>query len=183
MESTTGQSEFWYALHVKARFEKAVARNLEAKGYDQFLPLARHRRRWSDRVKEITTPLFPGYVFCRFDPVHRLPILKIPGVGAVVGSGTTFLPVEEHELANIRTLLESGIHCQPWPFVKVGETVSVERGSLAGIEGIVTKVKNEYRLVISVSLLQRSVAVEIDRDDVRPVANPRPARKAPPVIR
>lgn len=170
MESTTGHDEYWYALHVKARFEKSVARNLQAKGYDEFLPLVRHRRRWSDRIKEITTPLFPGYVFCRFNPSDRLPILKIPGVTAVAGAGGTPLPVDVDELDNVRTLLDSGLHCQPWPFVTVGETVSVERGSLSGLEGIVTKVKNEYRLVISVSLLQRSVAVEIDRDDVRPVA-------------
>jgi transcription antitermination factor NusG len=177
MPDTNGNPA-WFALTVKPRHEKAAATYLDRKGLEAYLPTYRAKRRWSDRVKEITTPLFPGYVFCRFDPVHRLPILKIPGVGAVVGSGSTFHPVEERELANIRTLLASGMHCQPWPFVKVGETVSVERGPLAGVEGIVTRVKNEYRLVISVSLLQRSVVVEIDRDDVRPVANP--ARRVPP---
>jgi transcription antitermination factor NusG len=182
MESTTDHGKRWYALRVKSRFEKTVSRNLKAKGYEEFLPLALHRRRWSDRVKEISTALFPGYVFCRFDPVNRLPILQIPGVTAVAGPGKTFMPVDDRELDNVRALLKSGIHCQPWPFVTIGETVSVERGSLSGLEGIVTKVKNEFRLVISVSLLQRSVAVEIDRDDVRPVANPRKGIEATRVL-
>ena len=154
----------WYALRVRPRFEKVVSRNLQSKGYEEFLPLFKRSSRWSDRVKEIELPLFPGYVFCKFDVRHRLPILVIPGVTAVVQLGKTPIPVEEHEITNLRSVVSSGAHCEPWPFPERGQRVRVEYGSLAGTEGIVLAVKNTYRLVISVNLLQRSVAVEIDRD-------------------
>src|SRR5215470_7185724 len=98
----------WYALHVRTRFEKVVARNLRGKGYEEFLPLYRRTNRWSDRVKEIELPLFPGYVFCRFNAQDRLPVLTVPGVNAVVGVGKHLLPIEESELNAIRAVLKSG---------------------------------------------------------------------------
>ena len=159
----------WYAVHVRTRFEKVVARNLRNKGYDEFLPLYRRANRWSDRIKEIELPLFPGYVFCRFNPLDRLPILTVPGVNAVVGFGKNFLPVDESELNAIRAVLKSGNYCEPWPFLQVGQRVEVEYGPLAGTEGLVVMFKNAYRLVISVNMLQRSVAVEIDRDCLKPI--------------
>jgi transcription antitermination factor NusG len=160
---------FWYALHVRTRFEKAVARNLRGKGFEEFLPLYRRANRWSDRIKQIDLPLFPGYVFSRFDPVKRLPILTIPGVKAVVGFGKNIIPVEESELNAIRAVLKSGTYCEPWPFLQVGQRVRVEYGALAGTEGIVLMFKNTYRLVISITMLQRAVAVEIDRDCLTPL--------------
>jgi transcription antitermination factor NusG len=163
------EGTLWYALHVRTRFEKVVARNLRGKGYQEFLPLYRRTNRWSDRVKEIELPLFPGYVFCRFNPLDRLPILTVPGVNAIVGIGKNLLPVEESELNAIRNVLKSGTFCEPWPFLEVGQRVRVEYGPLAGTEGLVMMVKNTYRLVISVNMLQRSVAVEIDRDCLQPV--------------
>jgi transcription antitermination factor NusG len=169
MESNRLSKQRWYALQVKPRFEKVVARNLRAKGFEDFLPLYRRRRQWSDRVKEIELPLFPGYVFCQFDIDDRLPVLLIPGVTSIVGFGKAPTPVEDHEVGNLRSILESGVQFQPWPFVSVGQTVSIEHGALEGLEGIVSTVKNEYRLIVSVALLQRSVAVEIDRGWVKPV--------------
>jgi transcription antitermination factor NusG len=163
------EGTFWYALHVRTRFEKVVARNLRGKGYEEFLPLYSRTSRWSDRVKEIELPLFPGYVFCRFNPNDRLPILTIPGVNAVVGIGKNLMPVEESELDAVRTVLKSDAYCEPWPYLQVGQQVQVEYGPLAGTQGIVTMVKNSYRLVVSVNMLQRSVAVEIDRDCLKPV--------------
>jgi len=160
----------WYALNVRTRFEKVVARNLRGKGYEEFLPTYTRSSRWSDRVKQIELPLFPGYVFCRFNPHDRLPILTIPGVNAVVGFGKTFMPVQESELHSVRAVVQSGVFCEPWPYVEVGQRVVVERGPLAGTEGLVTMVKNTYRLVISVNMLQRSVAVEIDRDCLKPLS-------------
>ena len=159
----------WYALHVRTRFEKVVARNLKGKGYEEFLPSYRRTNRWSDRTKQIELPLFPGYVFCRFNPSHRLPILTTPGVNAIVGMGKTILPVEERELENIRSVLKSDFCCEPWSYIEVGQRVRVEYGPLAGTEGIVTMLKNTCRLVISINLLQRSVAVEIDRDCLKPI--------------
>jgi transcription antitermination factor NusG len=168
------EGKLWYALHVRTRFEKVVARNLQGKGYEEFLPLYRRTSQWSDRKKEIELPLFPGYVFCRFNPLHRMPILTIPGVNAIVGVGKTLMPVEERELNDIRAVLNSDSMCEPWPFLEVGQRVSVTRGPLEGTQGIVTVLKNKCRLVISVNLLQRSVAVEIDRDCLDPVTTPAP---------
>lgn len=165
------EGKLWYALHVRTRFEKVVARNLQGKGYEEFLPLYRRTSQWSDRKKEIELPLFPGYVFCRFNALQRMPILTIPGVNAVVGIGKTLMPVEERELNAIRAVLQSDTYCEPWPFLEVGQRVSVTRGPLEGTEGIVTMLKNKCRLVISVNLLQRSVAAEIDRDCLKPISD------------
>jgi len=162
----------WYALHVRTRFEKVVARNLQGKGYEEFLPLYRRTSNWSDRKKVIELPLFPGYVFCRFDAKQRLPILTIPGVNSIVGIGKTLMPVEEREINDIRAVLNSESQCEPWPFLQVGQRVQVEHGPLTGTQGIVTMVKNTCRLVISVNLLQRSVAVEIDRGSLKPISEP-----------
>ena len=160
----------WYALHVRTRFEKVVARNLQSKGFEEFLPLYRRTSNWSDRKKVIELPLFPGYVFCRFNVQNRLPILTIPGVNAIVGIGKTLMPVEEREINDIRAVLDSNSRFEPWPFLQIGQRVCVEYGPLAGTQGIVTMLKNQCRLVISVNLLQRSVAVEIDRDCLKPIS-------------
>jgi len=164
------EGTLWYALHVRTRFEKVVSQNLRGKGYDEFLPLYRRVSRWSDRKKEIELPLFPGYVFCRFNPLRRLPILTIPGVNSIVGIGKNLMPVEERELQDIRAVLKSNAYCEPWPFLEIGQRVRVEEGPLAGTEGIVAMLKNSCRLVISVNLLQRSVAVEIDRVCLKPIS-------------
>jgi len=155
----------WYALYVRTRFEKIIAQNLRFKGFEEFLPMYRRAVRSSaDRAREIELPLFPGYLFCRFNALDRLPILVIPGVKAVVGTSKDLLPVDESELQAIRAVLNSKAFCEPWPYLEVGQRVIVDRGPLAGTEGIVQNLKNKARLVISVSMLQRSVAVEIDRD-------------------
>jgi transcription antitermination factor NusG len=168
----------WYALHVRTRFEKVVARNLQGKGYEEFLPLFRRISKWSDRKKVIELPLFPGYVFCRFNAKNRLPVLTIPGVNAIVGIGKTLMPVEEREINDIRVLLDSNSRFEPWPFLQLGQRVCVESGPLAGTQGIVTMVKNECRLIISVNLLQRSVAVEIDRECLKPLPEAQVAYQA-----
>jgi transcription antitermination factor NusG len=114
-------------------------------------------------------PLFPGYVFCRLQPSSRLPVLTTPGVVSIIGSGKTPQPVEPEELAAIQSLVRSGMPAIPWPFLKAGERVRIEHGALVGIEGILTAVKKESRVVLSVTLLQRSVAVEVDRNFIRPI--------------
>jgi transcription antitermination factor NusG len=160
----------WYALQVRPRFEKAIARNLHGKGYEEFLPLYSRRSNWSDRVKTVELPLFPGYVFCKFNITNRLPILMIPGVNSVVGIGKSPIPVAERELDDIRLVLTSGSQCEPWPSLGIGQAVQVECGALAGMKGTVEAHKSGYRLVISVNLLQRSVAVEIDAECLTPIA-------------
>jgi transcription antitermination factor NusG len=146
-----------------------VAASLRSKGFEELLPLYRSRNRWSDRVKDVDLPLFPGYVFCRLQPSSRLPVLTTPGVVSIIGSGKTPQPVEPEELAAIQSLVRSGMPAIPWPFLKAGERVRIEHGALVGIEGILTAVKKESRVVLSVTLLQRSVAVEVDRNFIRPI--------------
>ncbi len=160
----------WFAVGTKRNREKHVSEILAGKGYEYFLPLYRSRRKWSDRYKEIELPLFPGYVFCRFDPSRRLPILTTPGVVLVVGNGRTPLPVAESEIEALRAVVRSDLSVQPWPYLEVGQRVIIEEGSLAGLEGILTEVRKTWRLVVSVEILQRSVAVEVDRSWVRPIA-------------
>jgi transcription antitermination factor NusG len=160
----------WYALWVKSRYENTVASHLQARGYESFLPLYKCQRRWSDRFKEIELPLFPGYVFCQFNPLNRLPILSIPGVVHVVGVGRTPVPINESEIAVIQAAVKSGLPSQPWPFLQVGHKVRIEYGPLCGLEGILLDFRGRQRLVISVTLLQRSVAVQVDGAWVRPMS-------------
>ena len=152
----------WFALQVRAQQEKSVADRLSGAGYELFLPLYKCRRRWSDRIKEFALPLFPGYLFCRFNLLDRLPILKTPGVIQIVGSNRVPTPVDEAEISAVQTLVASDLPNQPWPFLAVGDRIRIESGPLRGLEGILTACKGSHRLVVSVTLLQRSVAVEID---------------------
>jgi transcription antitermination factor NusG len=168
----------WFALHVRTRHEAGVAAHLRGMGYEDFLPIYKNRTRWSDRVKELETPLFPGYLFCRFDPQKRLPILKTPGVIQVVGYSRQPIPVEEKEIEAIQALVASGIPSQPWPYLKVGEKVRIDSGPLRGREGILVEFKGSQRLILSVALLQRSVAVEIDAVLVKPGREERATRVA-----
>jgi transcription antitermination factor NusG len=120
-------------------------------------------------------PLFPGYIFCRLDQDRRLPILTIPGAVHFVGIGKIPAPVDEAEIAAIQHAVRSGFAVEPWAYLRVGQLVRLDGGPLAGLEGILVETKNECRVVVSVSLLQRSVAVEIERDWVTPLdANRRP---------
>jgi len=165
----------WYAIRVKSKQEKVVSAALGGKGYEKFLPLYRSRRQWSDRVNELDLPLFPGYLFCRFDVRGRLlPILTTPGVVAIVGAGKVPVAIADDEIAAIRAVLCSGLLPQPCPFLSVGAKVHIEHGPLMGIQGIVTNSDKKCTLVISVALLQRSVSVEIDRDFVRPTKMAQP---------
>jgi transcription antitermination factor NusG len=125
-------------------------------------------RRWSDRTKEVTLPVFPGYVFCRFDPMNRLPILSANGVIQVVGAGKNPTSIADEEIAALQQADTSGLPRQPWPYLGIGEKVKVVFGPLAGLEGILTDYKGFHRLILSVSLLQRSVAVTLDRTWVLP---------------
>jgi len=152
----------WYALRVRSRHENTVASHLRARGYESFLPLYKSRRRWSDRFKEIELPLFAGYVFCQFNLLDRLPILTVPGIVHVVGVGRTPVAIDEAEIAAIQAAVKSGLPRQPWPFLEIGHRVRIEHGPLCGIEGILLGFRGQQRLVLSVILLQRSVAVQVD---------------------
>jgi transcription antitermination factor NusG len=160
----TGNNRRWYGLHVRPRFEKIVALHLKQKGYEEYLPLYINRRQWSDRIKEIEKPLFPGYLFCRFDASQRLPILVVPGVLSVVGCGKNPVRIPDEEIVAVRNVVESGLDYEPSGFVTTGQVVRVESGPLRGMVGIASTYKNNCRLIISVNSLRRSVSVELDSD-------------------
>ena len=158
----------WFALSVVPRKEKATAQVLRAKGYADFLPMYSVKRRWSDRIKIVEMPLFPGYVFCRFDPKIRLPILKIPTVMSVVGIGKNPEPIPEDEIGALQVVCKSGMNAIPCSFLTTGAKVRILEGPLSGVEGILVEEKKS-QLVLSVSLLQRSVSVEVERDWIAPL--------------
>jgi len=166
-------SQQWFALQVRTRWETSTAVLLSGKGYEALLPTYKTKKRWNGRHRDVNAPLFPGYVFCRFDVQKRLPVLVTPGVIAVVGRGRVPLPVDDTEIAAIQTVVSSGWRAEPWPYLELGQRIRIERDALAGLEGILVNFKGSHRLVVSVSLLRRSVALEIDRSCVRPVG---PAR-------
>ena len=163
------KSHSWFALTAKPRHEKAVATNLRSKGLESFVPVSRTRRRWTDRLQPVDLPLFPGYVFCRFTYAGRLPVLNTPGVRSVVGFCDTPTPVPDEEISRIQAIQVSGYPMQPWPYLQAGQRARIERGSLAGLEGVLIREKDLLRVVVSVELLQRAVAVEIGRDMIRAV--------------
>jgi transcription antitermination factor NusG len=158
----------WYALQVASRCEKAVASGLDLRGYSGFLPMYRSRRKWSDRFEDVDLPLFPGYVFCRVDVSRRLPVLRIPGVVRIVGLGKTPVPVDDDEIAAVEAVVRSGLLTRPCPFLKVGQTVTIEEGPLRNVSGILTEIRGSQQLIVSVTLLQRSLAVAVPRSSIRP---------------
>ena len=162
----------WFAVRVLSNRERIVPVHLRARGFEEYSPCYRAQRQWVDRVKWVDCPLFPGYIFCRLNPHNRLPVLSVPGVVGLVGTGKTPSPIPEFEIERVRRLVESGILVTPCPFLQVGDPLLIERGPLAGIEGILVRAKGSLRIVVSVSLLQRSVSAEIDRAWVRPLGKP-----------
>jgi len=179
----------WFAILARTGREKNAILLLENAGYECYLPVSKFTRRWSDRVKQIEVPLFPGYLFCRMNPQNRLPVLMTPGVIQIVGVGKMPIPVEEEEIAAIQRVEKSGLSAMPWPYMQVGHVARIEDGPLRGLTGIVVKIKSGTKLVLSVSLLQRSVAVELDRNWISGVhaakanANDtQPSRPIPPTM-
>jgi transcription antitermination factor NusG len=159
----------WFAVSVKTNAERSVARALATKGYEDFLPTYKESHQWSDRRRQMEVPLFTRYVFCRFDGHFRAPILKTPGVLSIVGTPAGPTPIETPEIDALRRTWGSGVACRPWPFIQRGERVRVRRGAFAGVEGLLVQAKKGYRLVLSVTLLERSVAIEVDAGSVERV--------------
>lgn len=155
----------WFGIHVKSRCEALAHHELSLRGLEAFLPLQRVKRRWSDRVKTIDVPLFPGYLFCRFDLSGRVRVLNAPGVAHIVGAGFNPIPISETEIRSIQTMVASKAILVPWPYLQLGQRVRIDYGPLAGVEGVVIRAEDgRSRVVVSVTLLQRSIATEIDRD-------------------
>ena len=163
----------WFAVQTRPRWEQPVCGILENKGYELFLPLYKSRRFWSDRIKEVILPLFPGYLFCRLTLEQRtLPLLTTPGVRKIVGIGRQPTPIPDFEIAAVQALVKSALLSHPYPFLRVGQQVRMRHGPLEGLEGILIGSKKHYRFIVSVEMLQRSVAVEVDGAWVEPVNPP-----------
>jgi transcription antitermination factor NusG len=169
LESELNHGNRWYALQIRSRWEATTAGLLRGKGLETLLPTYTTKRKWSDRFKVVESPLFPGYVFCRFNVQNRLPVLITPGVISVVGTGKTPIAVHEAEIRSIQAAIASGVQMEPWPYVEIGERVRIKDDVLDGMEGILTGFKGSHRVVISVTLLRRSVALEIDRSRIAPL--------------
>jgi transcription antitermination factor NusG len=169
MELQEKKESPWCVVYTRHQHEKSVGEMLESKGFEIFLPLYESTRRWKDRRKVLSLPLFPCYVFVRGAIDRRLPVLTIPGVHMIISHGDRIATVPEDEIEAIRRTIEGPFSVEPHPFLRCGERVRVVRGSLEGVEGILTRKKNLYRLVLSVEMLAQSVAVEIDALDVVPV--------------
>jgi transcription antitermination factor NusG len=165
----------WFAILTKTGREKNATLLLENSGFECYLPVSKSSRKWSDRTKEMEVPLFPGYLFCRMNPNDRLPVLITPGVVQIVGTGKTPTPIEEQEIAAIQRVGSSGLSTMPWPYLQVGQVARIEKGPLQGMSGIVIRIKSGLKLVLSVQLLQRSIAVEIDRNWIRAAHSARAA--------
>jgi transcription antitermination factor NusG len=153
-------------VYTSANHEKRVVEQLGIRGIEHFLPLYASVRRWKDRRVELELPLFPGYVFVHMPLRERLRVLQVPGVARLVGFGGLPAELPAEEMAGLRAGLSRGARAQPHPFLTIGRRVRVKNGPLAGLEGILVKKKKQARLVVSVELIQRSVAVDVDEADL-----------------
>jgi transcription antitermination factor NusG len=166
----------WFAVYTTCRHEKCVARHLERKAIEHFLPLYRTQRRWKNGAKvTLDLPLFPGYVFIRIHRRERVNVLDVPGVLWIVGgTGSQPTPLPETEIETLRAALDP---CRviPFPAIAAGERVRIRGGALAGLEGIVSRQNNGFRVVITLDLIKQSIAVEVNAEDVEPVRAVPPA--------
>jgi transcription antitermination factor NusG len=172
----------WFAIRVKSNFEKRVTTILLSKGLHAFLPEYKSRRRWSDRFRTVECPLFPGYVFCRINLNQRLAVMSTPGFLYIVSTGKTPAPVDEAELAGIQSVVHSGLPSLPWPSLVPGQRVRLESGPLSGLEGTLLHVENQRRICVAVTLLQRGVSVEVDREWILPIGPARTAKSNPEAV-
>lgn len=168
-EVQSGGGTPWCAVYTRHQHEKTVTDQLLSKGFEVFLPLYESTRRWKDRKKVISLPLFPCYVFLRGALERRLPVLTTPGVHMMLSRGERVATIPDEEIEAIRRTVAARVQIEPHPYLRCGERVRVIRGSLEGVEGILTRKKNLFRLVLSVEMLAQSVSVEIDAQDVVPV--------------
>lgn len=157
----------WYAAYTRANHERRVADQLLERGVESFLPQYESVRKWKDRRVLLQLPLFPGYVFVHLALQNRLKVLQVPGVACLVGFAGRPVAVPEEEFMRIREFLKKGLQPKPHPYLAVGRRVRVGSGPLEGMEGIVVRRKNGCRLVVSLELIQRSMAVEVDSVDVQ----------------
>jgi len=162
----------WFAVYTTCRHEKRVARHLEERQIEHFLPLYRTQHRWKDGSRVLVDlPLFPGYVFVRIESRNRCGVLAVPGVVSMIGTATRPAPLSDLEVETLRAGLDP-MRTEPHPLLIVGQRVRIKAGALAGVEGIVVRKKSGMRVVLTLSLLMQSIAIEVDGDDVELVGTP-----------
>jgi transcription antitermination factor NusG len=165
----TPEPRDWYAVYTFSRHEKQVVQQAESAGVDCFVPLYKSSRRWKDRRKELELALFPGYVFVRIGLSERVSVLRLPGVVQIVGFGGKPARLPEEEINGLRAGMTSHTPLHPHPYVKTGKKVRISGGPMAGLEGILLRRKSTCRVALSIDLIMRSVAVEVDEADIEPL--------------
>ena len=178
-ETATHQFTPWWAVYTRHQHEKVVAEMLSTKGFEVFLPLYESTRRWKDRTMQLSLPLFPCYVFVRGAFDRKLQIMTTPGIHMILYRGEQVATIPDQEIEAIQRVVQGQCAVEPHPFLKCGMRVRVIRGALEGVEGILTRKKNLFRLVLSVDMLAQSVSVEVHASDVEPCSVP----GQPPAIR
>lgn len=163
------QAAHWYAAYTLANHEKRIGEQLGRKGVENFLPLYESIRQWKDRRVRLQLPLFPGYVFVRIALFERLTVLRLAGVARLVGFGDRPAPLADEEMEGLRRGMGSQLKMEPHPYVSKGQRVRILRGPLAGMDGILLRNKGNFRLVLSIDLIMRSVVVDVDAADIHPI--------------
>ena len=163
----------WYAVYTRHQHEKSASQILTNKGFEVLLPLYHSVSRWKDRRKTILRPLFGNYLFVRADLEHKVEVLRTIGVCSFVNSAGVPSALSPWEIELIRKLVENPSHLQPHPFLERGDVVRVVRGPLLGLTGTLCRIKNQHRVVVSIELLRKSAAVEVDISSLEPIRSPR----------
>lgn len=160
----TADQSAWFAIQTRPRYEKKIAAELQEKGIKAFLPLSSATHQWSDRRRKVHAPIFPGYVFVRIAPVAhaRVSVLRTNGVISFVGVRNVGIPIPESEMTAIQTVFEEGVALEPYPYLKVGQQVAIRGGCLDGVSGVLQARNGDRSLIISVNLIQRSIAMRIE---------------------
>jgi len=160
----------WFALQVKTRMERMAIQVLEGKGIVSFAAMYKQARRWSDRVKYVDGPLFPGYIFCQFDRIQRVDVLQTPGVISIVRFGNHPAPIPDEEITSLQAAVASGLPVWPLPHLQPGTRVQIKNSCLGQLSGVLLREKSSMRVVVNVTLLQRAVAVELSRDMISAIS-------------
>ena len=162
----------WFALTVHPKHEQSAERGLRHQGFEVYLPVCRSRRRWSDRTKMLDMVLFPGYIFCRFAAQDKLRVMTSTSVRGVVRSGRDPVPVDDAEIASIRSLIASGRPVDVCPYLSIGQHVRISHGPFESVRGVILRSDEHWRVVVSVEALGCSVSVEVDANQVSPDKKP-----------
>jgi transcription antitermination factor NusG len=157
----------WYAVYTCAQHEKSVNQQIAAKGIESLLPATLIKRQWKDRVVKLETPLFPGYVFVRIHLDERVKVLSVPSVVRLVSFNGRPAPIESAEIESIRVCLANGSDVQTHPYIEIDQRVSIMRGPLQGVEGVLVRRDDDCRLVVAIHLLNQALSVEVDPADVQ----------------